>query len=212
MNTNLQLYRSDEFTQYATEDLSESEIKELTVYISSGGHPLSPDVAGKLFTLFLNGSDVEELHRLNKALPLGSILDAKIRYKWTVKRDDYASELQAKIQAKVMKAQLETTELITDLLVAAKRKYGDKIKKFIQSGEDADLGNGLSIDSLTSLMRISESLQKITGQDRVQKVKTESTQNINVNVSTGTTLPPEAAAQILAIIANAKQKEKSNAT
>lgn len=182
----------------------------LMTYIRAGRHPLAPDTVGALYQLFLNGSDCGEIHRLNKALPYEAILWARIKYGWDKKREDYIVELQEKIREKVMQSQLQTTELMADLLTATARKHGDKIKKFIQTGEEADLGEALSIDNLGQLLKIAEGLQKITGQDRVTKFETKNTQRIEVGIGQGGTmdqpLSDEAAAEILAVVAAEKRR------
>jgi len=207
----LKLHRPEEYVTYASTDLSPEDLKTLTDYVAGGGYPLSPDTAARLFELFLNGSDARDIQRLNKAYPLGAILDSQIRYRWTEKKDTYANALQDRIREKVMNAQLETTELMTDLLAAARRRYSDKLKKYIQTGDEKDLGDIAAIDSLKDLLKISEGLLKITGQDRVKSVKTDNTQTMNVNLNAGKgasagSLEPSEAAQILDIMSNAKKR------
>lgn len=183
----------------------------LIQYIESGKHPLSPETAANFFGLFLSGNSIGEIHRLNKAFPYEAILWASVKYDWHEKRDEYALNLQAQTAQKVMVAQMETAGLMADLLSAANRKHGDKIKKYIQSGNENDLGEGLSIESLHNLMKIAESLQKITGQANTVKVKTENTQNVNVNVTANTNgqnMDPTTAAAILKVIAESKRNKE----
>ena len=115
----------------------------------------------------------------------------------------------------VKTAQLETTKLMSNMLLAASKQHGDKLKKYIQSGDEKDLGRGvvLNIVSLQSLLKLTEGLLKITGQDRQSKVKvsTTNTQNVNVNVTGAGDLTPDDAAKILEIMSAAKRK-KSDAT
>lgn len=205
----LQLYKPEAYVTHAQKDLSSEDLVALTEYLAAGGHPLSADASARMYELFLNGSDAQEIHRLNKAFPLGAILDAQVRYKWTDKRDEYSIELQDKVKSKVMKVQLETTDLMSDILSAARRKHSDKLKKYIQSGDENDLQGVISVESIQGLLKVMEGLLKITGQDRISKVKTENTQNLNVNVSTSTSpdLEPEDAAMILGIISAAKRKK-----
>jgi hypothetical protein len=211
---NLLSYRTEEFIALASNDLTPDELVVLTDHAASGGQTLTPEAAARFFELYLNGSDCKEIQRLNRAFPLGMILDAKVRFKWTEKRDSYSVELQSRILDKVRKAQLETTELITDLLVATKKRYGDKLKKYIQTGNDQDLDNVLNIDSLKELLKVSEGLLKITGQDRQTKSvhETKNTQNVNLTLSGAPVegaeaLDPEDAAKILEIFSNAKKKK-----
>ena len=207
----LQLYKPEEYVAYATTDLPGEDLVILTDYLAAGGHPLSPDASARMFELFLNGSDAREIHRLNKAFPLGAIMDAQVRYKWTTQRDAYIVERQSRVRDKVMKAQMETTELMTDVLAAARKKHSDKLKKFIQSGDEKDLEGVINIDTIQGLMKVTEGLLKITGQDRITKTKTENTQNLNVNINSNEKLEPEDAAKILQIMSDAKKKKAADA-
>ena len=212
-NKSLLPYRSEDYNVYAASDLSPEDLQILDKYHTEGGHPLAPATAAKLFELFLNGSDAHEIQRLNKGYPLGSVLDSQVRYKWTEKRSKYADELQNSVFEKVKKAQLETTDLMADLLVAARKKYGDKLKKFIQTGDEKDLEGVLNIESLNGLMKITEGLLKVTGQDRIIKTKNENTQTFNVNMnqnSASSNLTSEEAAQILSIMSTAKGRKSED--
>jgi hypothetical protein len=210
MTKSLATYRPPEFVELARVDLTPDELEVLSIYTEGGGYPLAPATAVKFFELFINGSSAAEIHRLNPAFPVGAILDSQVRYKWAAERDRCAVELQQRVRESVIKAQLETTELMADMLRAAKRQHGDKLKKFIQSGNEKDLDGVLNIESLHSLGKIVDSLLKITGQDRVSKVKTENTQNLNVNLTSSQSnedLSPEEAAKVLEILADAKRRK-----
>lgn len=204
---NLQLYRPEDFVVYATKDLSEKDLATLNAYVAAGGYPLSPDTAAKIYELFLNGSDAHEIHRINPAFPLGGILDAQVRYRWTETREKYASELQVKVRDKVMNVQLQTTDLMADIMSAARKKYGDKLKKFIQSGDEKDLDGVLNVGSIKELVKITEGLLKVTGQDRVQKIKTEDVKTLNVNGVDTSDLDEKDAAQILKILSDSRKKK-----
>jgi hypothetical protein len=195
----------------AQELLNVPEQNMLMAYVRAGKHPLAPDTIAALFQLYLNGSNCGEIHRLNKGLPYEAILWARVKFEWDRKRDEYVEELTEKIRDKVMQSQLQTTELMADLLTATSRKHGDKIKKYIQTGDEADLGDALSINRLNDLLRIAEGLQKITGQDRVHKVETKNTQRLEIGVGGATQseeISTEAAAGILAILAEEKRKKR----
>lgn len=196
---------ADTFRELAVRVLTVPEWNMLRAHMEKGGHGLAPDTAAKFFELFLNGSDCREIHRLNKAFPYESILWARVRYTWDQAKDEYAIALQQKVREKVVKATLDTTDLITDMLVAAKKKYSDSLKRYIQTGNIEDLDGALEIENLNSLLKAVEGLQKITGQDRVQKVQSDV--NININ-SEKEKMTPETAAAILATAAAAKRNKK----
>lgn len=187
------------------------EYNLLKRYINDGKHQLSPETVTRFFELYLNGSDCREIHRLNKSFPYEAILWARIKYKWDDQKDMYIISLQNNIRGKVVKAQLETTSLVTDLLVATNKKYGDKLKRYIQSGDEKELDGALSVDSISGLLKLADGLLKVTGQDRttVQKNETKQTTEININTKTSEdALSAESAAKILAILAEDKRKQE----
>lgn len=203
----------EEIIDHAETVLSPNEFSALRKYIESGGKELSADTVDKFFELFLNGSDCKEIHRLNKPFPLEAILWAMVKYHWAYQKDNHIYQRQQAIANKVMRAQLEATDLVSDMLVAAKRKHSDKLKKYIQTGNEEDLAGAMSIDNLNSLLKAIEGLMKVTGQDRQTTTKTitknDQTVNVNVNAQvsgTQSALAPEEAAQILGILAAAKRK------
>ena len=169
MSAKLPELRNEEFLKKANLYLTNEEMGSLTVYVESGGLPISPNTASGLYELFLNGSSTMDIWKMNKNIPYGAIVDAKIRFNWDEQKDLYGLELHSKIRDKVIKAQLEMTSLVTDMLSAANRKHGEKIKKFLQTGDEKHLEGALSIDSIMGMQKTIESLMKITGQDKQSK-------------------------------------------
>jgi hypothetical protein len=219
-NQNLPAVSEESFDEKARKILSTHEYNMLMKYIEDGKHALSQETALKFFELYLRGNSCGEIHRLNKAFPYESILWARVKYDWDRMKDESIRQLMSSIQEKVVQAQLETTSFMADLLTATSKKHGDKIKKFIQTGNEDDLGDALSVDSLFALLKVAEGLQKITGQDKVQKVKSEHTQTLNVNV-TGSSgekvsvvdeqsnyIDEQAAGEILQVMADAKRRKR----
>lgn len=200
--------------------LSPEEKQELTSYLEKGGNPLSPDTAAKFFELFLNGTNCYDIWKINKAFPYGAIIDARVKYRWDSQKEEYAIRLQTDIKNKVAQAQLETADLMSDMLLAAKKRNSAKIKRYLQTGDEKELDDSLKIESLKTLRDIVEGLMKITGQDRNVTVKNinESKQSLDVNITSGVlssgnnieTLQTEDAAAILKILADAKRKQNEN--
>jgi hypothetical protein len=206
------------FEEKARAILSIPEYNMLIAYVEAGKHQLAPETAAKFFELYLTGNSCAEIHRLNKAFPYEAILWARVKFDWDKQKDDAQVDLMSAVREKVIRAQLETTSFMADLLVATSKKHGDKIKKFIQTGNEEDLGDALSVDSLFALLKVADGLMKITGQDKVQKVETKHTQQINVNVGSEAAgavsvanqganyIDEKAAADILSVMADAKRR------
>ena len=154
----------------------------------------------------------KDIHRLNKAFPYEAILWARVQYHWDDQKDNYIINLQSAVHDKVLKAQLETTNLLSDLLVATNKRYGDKIKRYIQTGDEKELEGVMAVDSINGLLKLTEGLLKATGQDRVVKSITENKHttevNVNVGAQTGNSLGSEDAAKVLAIIADARRRSE----
>lgn len=198
------------FYSLARAVLSAEDLQLLRDYKESGKPRISPKVTSGFFELFLNGSSTKEIHQLNNTMPYGGILWARVDEKWDIQREEYIRDLTLGIREKMLKAQTETAGLLTDMLTAANKQHGVKIKKFIQTGDEKDLGNAMSITSIQSLMKVVEGLQKLTGQDKTIKIKSEETINHNVTVTTTDTgMSAESAAQILAVVAEDKRRKQS---
>lgn len=188
--------------------LDNNEARDLQSYIKSGGSELALSTAQTFFELFLHGNNVDEIHRLNNTFPKSAIQWSRIKYGWDNLREDHMQNLHQSTMQKVMKAQLDATSLIADVLSATSKKHGDKLKKFLQSGNEKDLKGALDISNINQLTKMTEALTKITGQDKNVKITKEETLNLNVSTSSVTDkLSPEASAKIIAAVAEEKRKK-----
>jgi hypothetical protein len=203
--------KSDEFKERALALLPEKDVQKLFEYISAGKYQISAETIASFFQLYLNGSSCEEIHRLNKGFELPAIQWAMVKYDWPSQKEKFLIEIQEGIRLKVVKAQLEAASLLSDIITAANKRNSDKVKKYIQTGNESDLEDAIAVDSIAGLLKVVEGLQKITGQD---KVKSQHTENININLGTKPTtgaaesaLAPEDAAKVLEIYSNAKRQQ-----
>jgi hypothetical protein len=192
--------------------LTPQEYEIMTSHIKSGGFPLSISTAMAFFELYLNGYNVQEIHRLNSAFPVGAIYWAKVQHDWDAKKDTILNEMVQTVREKVLKAQLETTGLMSDILIATNKRYRDRIKKYLQTGDEKMFDESLNINSIQSLLKLSEGLLRLTGQDNK---KDKNDKPININVNTGSSdsitvptnqLTPEEASAILETLASSKRR------
>jgi len=191
--------------------LSEEEYTLVKKYLETGGKKLSTETAASFFSMYLNGYDTKEIYRLNKAFPYESILIARVTGDWDKEKEDYLNKLQENIKEKLLKAQLESINFLSDLLSATHKKHGDKIKKFLTSGNEKDLEGTMSVDSVSQLLKVVEGLNKVTGQDRPKA--NDTTINVNIDqrsVNNIASLSPEDSAKILNIVSESKRKGNKN--
>lgn len=190
--------------------LNDSEYASLNKYIESGGKQLAPEKSSRFFEMFLNGSTTREIHEYNKAFPYDSIVWARIKDEWDTQKDDYLKKLQEGIKDKLIKAKLEAAGLMADVLIVASKQQGEKLKKYLATGDVSHLKDSIAVDSLYSLQKAVESLAKITGEDRNVKVTKEEKVDVSVSVAAGeASLSTEAAAQVLAIVAADKRSKNA---
>lgn len=131
--------------------------------------PLATDISMALYELFLNGHSCDEIVRVAKLngsdFPLGMVLDARIRHNWDDRRETHLAHLFKEVGLTVKQRQMEAVTFVTDLLSAAHKMHGDKIRKFMHSGDKNDLGD-FAIGTMGSYTKTIELLLKLTGQDK----------------------------------------------
>jgi len=199
------------FEDRACAALSDVEYAELMAYIAAENPELALSTAQRFFELFLYGNNVDDIHDLNVAFPKSSIQWCRFKYNWDRLREEHMMKLYASTAQKVMKAQLDTTSLLADILSASAKKNGDKINKYLQTGNENDLAGALSVKCLKDLVKTAESLQKITNQDKKMHITKE--ENVNVNITstdTAKTFSSETSAKILEAVAAEKRKNNKH--
>jgi hypothetical protein len=197
-----------------TVNLDDREQYALTKW-QAGTHPaLAPDTQAKLFRLFLNGKSTHEIHRINPQFSLGQVVHARIKGKWDERYEQHMDELLNGVKARVQQVTLESIEFVSDLIAAANKKFGERIKKYLQTENPDDLGD-LQITSLDGYRKAVELLHKLTGQDKAQG-KSELTVVHKADESMqkpGIVQSSDEAAKILELlVAASKVKEKNGNT
>ena len=197
------------FDDKAKATLSRQDYQTVTSYIANKGPELALVTANRFFELYLNGNTIDEIQSLNPSFHRECIQWAKVKYDWDKAREDYVNRLQSGVVEKVLKAQLEATSLYADIISVTVKKHGNKYKKYLQTGEMKDLEGAIQIDSIAGLGKVIEGLQKITGQDRQHKITKEETTTVTIKAEMNDSgLSPEAAAEVLKIIAEEKRKNE----
>lgn len=184
--------------------LSEEEKEKLRDYVESGGVGLAPKTAASFFELYLNGSSVQEIHKLNPAFPYGAILRARVEYDWDEQKDKYIRNLQSGVFERMVHTQLEAVSFLASVMSVTHKKYGDAFKKYLQTGDESEL-KGFDVGSIRSYKDVIESLLKISGQEKKKiefSAKTgHSDSNSPLENLASKPISPDVGAKLLAILA-----------
>lgn len=144
--------------------LNGQEKAALDVYHQRRQPPLSPDMQARLFSLFLQGIDCMEIVRLNRGVSLGQVIAARVEGRWDEQRQDHLNALLKETRTRLQQTTLEAVDFVTTQLAAAHKLYGDRVKKFLQTGDEKDLG-GFSIHGWKGYREAVDLLKTLTGQD-----------------------------------------------
>lgn len=150
-------------------------VREQSAYDEHMRHqnaPLSPSLEAELFQLYLNGVGLEDIARLNKGLRLGAIARSAVEGDWYQKRRDYADSLLVSVVPRVQQIQAEAIVFAADLLAAAHKLHGQKIRRFLQTGDESELGD-FKVSTIDQYRKGAELLLKLTGQDGKGPKKSE---------------------------------------
>lgn len=192
----------------AKTNLSPSELVTYQEYVDSGKPPLSPQVQKQLYELFLNGKSCSEIVRLNPNFSLGMVLRARVDGRWDDLRDAHVAELLSGVRERVQHTQTEAVNFACDLMSAVHKLQGDRIKKYLQTGDQEELGKLAETLNLRSYQTVVEMLLKLTGQETNKKVNGEILHKHTVEQSpTAVKLNPSKAAAILAAIQEEEDAE-----
>ena len=186
---------------------SERELQLLRRGETDGTRSISVTLAAQFFELFLEGYSCAEISRLNKGLSEADILVCRKRNKWDEEKDRYAYDLTKQVREKLLKQKLESLEFLTNQLAITHKEHKEKMLRFIQTGKEEDKPDNW-VKSPATYKAILETIQKITGEDRVttQKVTSESTVKVEGSIQTTAALHPELQAKLLKKLAAPKIK------
>lgn len=173
----------DEAIARAASKLSPREAHAYSVWKGTDKPLIGPTLNSQLFQLYLNGKTTEEIRRLNPQLALGEIVAAKVEGRWDDRRDDHLDALLSETAKRVQQATLETVDFVCDLLAVANKEHGDKLRRYLQTGNANELGE-FKIDNLPQLKATIEVLQKLSGQDQKPALPQQQPQSAPVSLPT----------------------------
>lgn len=150
--------------------LNEREEVALQQHLKAREPGLSPTLQAEMFELYLKGATLEEIARVNKGIRLGAIVRAWKEGDWHNRRLLYLKGLFDGLRERVQQAQGESVTFLSDLLATAHKLHGDKLRRYLQTGDEKELGD-LAIKNLGQYKMALELLLKATGQDGQKTVK-----------------------------------------
>lgn len=160
----------DEILARVAPSLTDRETFAYDYFRAGPQQQLSPELNAKLFALFLNGKSCEDIRALNPHCPLGQIVAARLEGQWDDRKSEHLDALLTGAALRVQQTTLSTAEFVCDLLAVASKEHGQKLCRYLQTGDRNELGD-FKIDTLTGLKTTIEILQKLTGEDKKQNIK-----------------------------------------
>lgn len=154
----------DDKLSKAISHLSETEAKAYQKWVEDGRPKLSPDKAAQFFAVFLQGYDCVQISKSNPGFDLGLIVRARVEYEWDERKSEYLQKLMQDVVQVSQKTTAEAIKFASDGMAAFHKLAGEKFRKFLQSGNEEDLGEfkGLSFKNYKDLIEI---FGKLTGQE-----------------------------------------------
>jgi hypothetical protein len=126
--------------------------------------PLSPDKQSQLFELYLRGTSLEQIARVNSPhLKLGHVVRASVEGGWWERRELYVQGMLDGLRGRVQQVQGEAVDFLADFLAVFHKLYGDRFKRFLQTGDEKELG-GMMPTNLGQYRVLLELMLKATGQ------------------------------------------------
>jgi len=202
--------------------LNKEELEFYYLHNESSDLPLDFPTANNLYDLFQQGRSCFEIHLANSHIPPGAIVDARVRFGWDIRKDQYEKRLEATTKAKAMNSTASALEFVSDLLLVVKLKHQDAINKYIATKDPAHLAGIIKVDTVQQLKTLVEIQSILAGSAGATASAPGNTvvynqQNVQLNQNPGNipvtvTIEPEAHATFLEtkakeIALNEKEKQ-----
>lgn len=127
---------------------------------------VSEELSNTLLELYLKGATIEEIRRTQGALSLGQVVACRVVYDWDMRRAEYRDKLANDVPAAAAQQHLETVGFLGDMLTAMQKKYGEKIRQYLLTGDDKLLDGVPFPRNLKDLAALTDLFMKTTGQDK----------------------------------------------
>ena len=175
-----------------------------------GSKAISVSLGVQFFRLFLEGFSCLEIAKNNPGFTESDILICRKKYKWDEEKDQHIFDLNKRVMEKLAKSTLESLIFLTNTLTVHHKALEAQQAKYIQTGNEADLPKDWQLTP-TGYKSILESIQKVTGQDRIstQKITTDTTVRVEDARDVSPALRPELQSKMLKYLADSSKKKES---
>lgn len=186
--------------------LSPREERAMSLHLAAREPPLGTSLQLQFFEMYLQGVTLEEIVRANRGVKLGALVRAAVEGGWYQRREDHIKQLLDTVKNRAGQMHLEGVNFISNLLAVAHKRHGAKLLRYLQTGDEKDLG-AFSIETVSAYKTIAELLLKLTGQDKKPPPPPPDTKDVGGREVTQapSSLPPrpptpQEAAEILAAL------------
>lgn len=126
--------------ELALQRLNARELSAYRLMVETKQPNLAPTKQAQLFELFLSGVEPLEIVSLNPGISLGQVTRVRIEGLWDKRRQDYRDTLLFKTQERLEQTLMECYGFVSLQLTVAHKLHMTKLQKFIQTGDEKDLG------------------------------------------------------------------------
>lgn len=124
--------------------------------------PLGPTVVGQMFEQFLHGMSPTQIAREWKGYQLGAIVRAAVENLWFDRRAEYLDKLHSTTTDRAKQIAAESVEFTGALLAVAHRRWGAKLRRYLATGDEAELGE-FEIKSIDQYRKVIQTFLELTG-------------------------------------------------
>lgn len=151
--------------------LSDEDAESLMIYIASKPKPLALPTARAFYELFLTGSSIEDIQKINPSFSKEEINHCRVLFNWDDSYFEVMQSMQNRIASKVVKAQVEAASLYADTISVANKQHGYALKKYLQTNDESYLVGTLAVKSVTQLAAAVNGLQSLLKESALQDTR-----------------------------------------
>jgi hypothetical protein len=146
--------------------LNKRELDAYKYAVDMSQPDVKPEMAEEMYSLFASGSTCEGIRRQMVSYSLGQVVVARVTGNWDGRLAEYRAILIQTIPERAAQTQLESVELVSAMLQATNKKWIEKIKQYIATGDDKLLEGIPLPKTIKDVQALVELFLKMTGQEK----------------------------------------------